>query len=136
MSDLSNKRNVSQNLENSSNPSNPKEVSDSEDDDYSDDSEYSYSDDSLDYMRPKKNNEKGKNQTSQSETMKKKANETHGFFTFAKNVKNPEDILFGPPYETMAAADYLWIVGCETGTECSLDSNKVKNSELVGELRE
>ena len=126
MADIQNKKSNLQNLGNASNPSPAAEASDSDgDDSYSDDSEYSYSDDSLDYMRPKKNKDKGKKQVKQSEAMKKKVNEAHGTFTFAKNVKNPEDILFGPPFETMAAADYLWVIGCETETECSLDTNKV-----------
>ncbi|KAI9250201.1 hypothetical protein BDA99DRAFT_523123 [Phascolomyces articulosus] len=97
-----------------------------EDDSYSDDSEYSYSDDSLDYMRPKKTKDKGKKRSAfdQSKAMQKKANEAHGTFTFAKNVKDPEEILFGPPFETMAAADYLYIIGRDTETECSLDKNR------------
>ena len=126
MADIRDKKSSLQDLGSASNVSSAVEASDSDgDDSYSDDSEYSYSDDSLDYMRPKKNTDKGKKQAKQSEAMKKKVNEAHGTFTFAKNVKNSEDILFGPPFETMAAADYLWVIGCETETECSLDTNKV-----------
>lgn len=45
----------------------------------------------------------------------------HGTFNFAKNVKDPEDILYGPPQGIMGVAEYLVIVGEDTNTECSLD---------------
>ncbi|KAI9491692.1 hypothetical protein BDB00DRAFT_476456 [Zychaea mexicana] len=95
------------------------------DDSYSDDSEYSYSDDSLDYMSSKKNKTKTKKAKEvQNKAMQKKKDDKHDTFTFARNVKDPLDILFGPPFEAMAAADYLYVVGQYTETECSLDKQR------------
>lgn len=55
----------------------------------------------------------------------------HGMFTFAKNVRNPDDVLYGPPLGIMGVAEYLVVVGEDTGTECSLDGRvSVRNLYL------
>ncbi|KAI8146208.1 hypothetical protein BJV82DRAFT_600905 [Fennellomyces sp. T-0311] len=101
---------------------------DSDESEVSDGSDY-YSDDSLDYMRGPKKVGKGKGKQGKEEksaVMKKKKNEFHEVFTFAKNVKDPEDILFGPPYDTMSSADYVYIVMQETDTECTPDNRTIQ----------
>lgn len=50
-----------------------------------------------------------------------KKNESHEKFTIARNIKNVDDLLYGPPMLHMAAADYLQVVGDDTDTECSLN---------------
>ena len=41
-------------------------------------------------------------------------------FTFSRNIRNPEEVLVGPPTKTTQAADYLRLIGMDTDTECSL----------------
>lgn len=54
-------------------------------------------------------------------------------FTFAKNIKEPREVLTGPAVNNSKPADYLRIVGNDTGTECSLIDRRIK---IVGTRKE
>lgn len=54
-------------------------------------------------------------------------------FTFAKNVSDPREVLTGPLVNNAKPADYLRIIGNDTGTECSLIDRRVK---IVGTSKE
>ena len=99
---------------------------DDNDDDDDDDDSYD-SDDSfyanLPGARQKKaakSKAKTEKKDAKSSIMVKK-NESHEKFIVAKNIKNLDDLLYGPPMLHMAAADYLQVIGDDTQTECSLN---------------
>ncbi|KAI8987423.1 hypothetical protein BDF20DRAFT_832361 [Mycotypha africana] len=54
-------------------------------------------------------------------------------FAFAKNVRDPREVLTGPPGLNNQPANYLNIVGNDTGTECSLHDRQIK---IVGSSEE
>ncbi|KAI8874596.1 hypothetical protein K501DRAFT_281173, partial [Backusella circina FSU 941] len=45
-------------------------------------------------------------------------------FTFAKNISNPREVLTGQVAGNLQAADYLRVIGRDTGTECSLQKER------------
>ncbi|CEP08368.1 hypothetical protein [Parasitella parasitica] len=47
-------------------------------------------------------------------------------FTFAKNVKDPREVLTGLPVNNTKPVDYLRVIGNDTNTECSLIDRRVK----------
>lgn len=97
-------------------------VDDGDDDDDSYDSDDSFYANlpSARQKKAAKSKAKTEKKDAKSSIMVKK-NESHEKFTIAKNIKNLDDLLYGPPMLHMAAADYLQVVGDDTNTECSLN---------------
>ncbi|KAL9548785.1 hypothetical protein MBANPS3_005528 [Mucor bainieri] len=54
-------------------------------------------------------------------------------FTFAKNVRDPREVLTGPLVNNTKPVDYLRVIGNDTSTECSLIDRRVK---IVGTSKE
>jgi hypothetical protein len=52
-------------------------------------------------------------------------------FTFAKNIPNPREVLTGQVAGNMQATDYLRVVGKDTGTECSLQKERVSSIYII-----
>lgn len=102
----------------------------SEDDSEDDDDSYD-SDDSFYANLPGARQKKAAKSKAKTEKKDAKSsimvqkNESFEKFIVAKNIKNLDDLLYGPPMLHMAAADYLQVVGDDTNTECSL-SGRVK----------
>ncbi|KAI9487622.1 MAG: hypothetical protein EXX96DRAFT_553994 [Benjaminiella poitrasii] len=54
-------------------------------------------------------------------------------FTFAKNIRNPKEVLTGLSVNNNKPADYLRVIGLDTETECSLIDRQIK---IVGTSEE
>ncbi|KAI9314773.1 hypothetical protein BX666DRAFT_2029027 [Dichotomocladium elegans] len=107
------------------------ESSSEEEEDDDDDYDSDFSEDSFERSLPTANRRKEKlrdkaeRKDAKSGLLKKKKNEFLEKFVLAKNIKNPDDVLFGPPMLQMGAADYLVVVGQQTDTECTLNGREV-----------